>query len=941
MKKNINAISNLIKSMNTGKQNHPVVDLVNNNNKVVASVISKLISDVYNNVPKNDKGDRIIEGPNLMDAYRLSQNKMQDISDSESVMQLLPDLEFASQILVSCIISPKDMQTIELIHIPPDNIVPPNVTALLLACIKKFISDDYKIETRLPGILKDILFNTGSYAIAVIPENAIDDIINNPSNNVSIETLIDRGILDKSGKTFSQIGLLGSPKLKENNFGRPSLENINITNNKLTDEEKYINFSLESIKDEKILKQFKKDSNFIKYINKDNNFKFDDSNYFSVTDNYSILMLPFLENKLRSPVIAERIKSPALEAYDRLNDEELESLIYRKISYDTDQVKKIKVSDQCYRESVGEPLIMHFPSESVLNVFVPGSPSELIGHFIICDENGHPVTRGSEVDYYRDLGRMTSFNRNSMASSLLQKASDMFYGTEDDYDRERLNYAARAYGEIIETDLLNRLKNGIYGQSVKISHYTEVYRIMLSRALQQQQTRLVFIPTELMTYMAFQYDRNGIGYSLLDNIKVITSLSIHLLLADVRAGVMNSIPRTKVNVKLDQDAPDNTKIRSQIMNEYFIQNSAGNKGMPMGTSNPVEIDEWARRAGVSFSFSGDKNSPDMDIDISEYNVNEAKADTELANMLKALRLNGIGLSSETIDAATGADFAVSVVQQSLLLARRAQQKQAEFVPQLTDHIRKILLNSPKIINNLTEIILNNFDQVIKTLLPKTKEIDIDEDSRNKVAKKVAVAFINKYEISLPKPDTLSLNAKTEAFRSYVSALDEAIPHYISTEVLPPNFTGENLSENIDKIKSIIKSQFIRKWMNENDYLPELNDLLKTNDKGESDHTVYDIQLDFTEKILRGIGEMMIKANAMAKTTDAIAESNNLTSKENVLDNSSDTNRENNDDDFGAGEINDFENDNDGTFEDEPDNESTEDDTDSKIDEDDGVSDQDQ
>lgn len=819
----------------------------------LGSILSKTIQDTHNPPIKDREGNRKTYTPDVNLARQLSQNKMQDITDAESVMQLLPDLELAAQILISAILSPKDMMSVELVYQPNDDLVPPSVSSTLSGIIREYISEDYKMESRLTKILRDILFDKGAYPIAVIPENAIDEIING-SGRISTEALDE--VMDTQKGVLNGTGLLG-----------PAQANATRA------------WSMESYQRQttQIDPVIKLTGNLIANEALGKSLEGDDTGLFTVTDNFAALSMPALEARLQAQAIREVIPSPANEAYGELTDSVLEDIIYRRTNYELQEVTKIKTQDQCYRQSVGEPLIMHLPPESVLPVIIPGSPSEGLGYFILTDETGHPVTRNAELDHYRELGSMTFNNKKSLASSLIERASQMYFGSGSNQERERMNFAARMYGEIIETDLLNRLRNGIYGQSVKIGGYTELYRVMLSRALQQKRTQFIFIPADLMSYMAFRYDQNGIGYSLLDNMKVVNSLAVHVLLADTRAAVMNSIPRTKVEVQLDEDEPNTLKRREEIVNEYLLLRSAGNNGMPMGTSNPAEITTWANSAGVEFHFSGAKDMPDMSIDISEHNSNIVRPDSDLLENLKTLRINGVGLTPETIDATMGANFATSILQESLMLSRRAMQHQDDFMPHITRHMRIMILNSPKTMKALTEVILDNFEDVIKLLMPEVKEITMSAEQQERVAKRLVVAYVNKFELSLPKPDGVSVKAKQEAYDTYKSSLEEVLNNVLSQDVFNGQLLGETMPGVIDEIKATMMAHYLRKWQVDNDFMTETLELITSDDEDEPLLDVYQIQVDHAESLARSIGKMLDKAKHLKTSADAYAQANELES----------------------------------------------------------------
>lgn len=896
-------IAEVVKAAKT-QQTVPALSLVRN--PTFASVISKYVSDNEINPQYDKHGNRRPIDPDYNELRRRFSNKSNDINDADTVMSLLPDIELSAQVLISSILSPKDLMNTELSYIAPENICPPNVASNLTRAIKEHFTTRYKLESKLPIILRDILYNTGSYPIAVIPENAIDEIINN-NQSLSTESIKDIfGEIDDKTSILPPKGILGKSDYvskEDSRFTEFSLENYKVRNT--TKDDTLVKVSIEDVNEKiKDWKYTEKKDNvtIVKQISLEEGDNVD--TYIKVTDNYDILSTPRLLKHFRGKMISSLI-NPSMEE-DSLSDVDIDNILRRRMHYSVNPVVKVKTNDQGYRKSIGEPLVMHLPSEAVIPVFVPGDPEDHIGYFVLIDENGNPLSKDNAIDYYNELGMMTANNKKCLSSTLLDRSKNLFYGP-DQYalGRKRMDYAARTYGDIIEQDLVSRLRNGIYGKSVKIGGNDEIYRIMFARALQQQYTQVLFLPCELITYMAFKFDDNGIGYSLLDNMKIVNSLAIALMLANIRAGVLNSIPRTKVNIKLDEDDPDVEGRREHFINEFLLMRSAGNNGLPMGTVNPVDHNTWATQANIEFQFTGAKDLPDMEVDINEFQSQVPKPDTELEEDMRKRRIMGQGLSPETIDATQGANFATSVVQESILFARRTLQYQELFHPLLSDHISKVSLASPDLLEILEEIIISNFDDVISYILPDRKDYQASDHDKLIIAKKVVISFVKQLTVELPKPNMLSIEKKKEAFENYKSAISDAIESYISTEILSSEEFSE-LAGKADIVKSSLIAYFCRKWMAENDYLTELNDLITTDEDDQPMFNLYEMSADHGAAIIKSIGKFLETAEPIKKTGNMFAEAKDINGDDyssSYSDTTSDTSGDTGEgDDMGMGDM---------------------------------------
>jgi len=821
---------------------YPVMSLIRRNPEQ-AAVLSKLIQAA---VPPrhNERGEREFAIPNVLEMRAMSSRISRDNVDAESVLSMLPDMELAMQTLIAAILSPKDMMTIELNFAAPEGLLPVELSSALLQLVSTHFDQVYKIKSQLPEILRKMLFLTGSYVAAVIPESSVDELINRHTP-VTMEALSDT--FNRDG-TIQGLGLLGHGAKEQAPEGEVkygiALEDFNEYNYS-TNYEKRIPFLDD-----------KKQPMGNVYLDG-----------MSVTDNPAILSYPRLQEKIRHDRIKNKLRksnhlTTSLEAMKitKLTDRELTSAIYKRGRVGLKQVERMVTQEQAIRKTIGEPMMLELPSESVIPVMVPGQEKKHVGYFVILDATGNPVRGKSNHDYYSELSdRLSNTGSGSMPSQLLQRVKGLTTGF-DCANHEHLDYATRVYADMVEQDLLARLRNGVYTNGVALARNQEIYRIMLARTLSRQQTQLLFLPVELVTYFAFDYNGDGIGKSLLTNMKLLNSLRATLMFSNVMQSVRNSIGLTDVNFKLDEDDPDPQKTIERMMNEVV---RARQQAFPLNTSSPADIVYQLQRAGYQFTYEGHPGLPDVKVAISERSTNYPVPDATLEENLRKRAIMATGLNPETVDTAFNGEFATSVVNNNIMLARRVMQKQDEFMPMVKDHLGKHMLASESLINNMRETIKGHFDSI---------ELDDEvfkqmpgegEYKKSMMIDYLTNQFIEGIEVTLPRPNTVTTANQLASLQSYIELLDIAIDGYFNEKFLTQDLAGP-IAGAAESLKMMIRSSFIRKWMADNGVMTELSQMVARDEEGKLELVFSEEQKTHMEGILQMATEIITSVEPIKK-----------------------------------------------------------------------------
>lgn len=820
-------LKEVIKSLNSGK-NYPAVDLVQRNPQL-AAMISKLTRSrdrTDSNLINKDGNSAIDQSQFLGISDRIKAKR----KDNENIIQLFPDIELGIQILVSSILSPKDMVKTELIYKLKDSIFPSEITMGLHDIVRKHLENHYELLKELPVILRESLFGTGSYVRGVIPESILDDIIH--QRTISKEGL---SIASESGyKELSKgIGILGSFTADK----KVSLESV---------------FTSQRVK---------ADGGSLFHTLKGVTEVFDDK--VTITDNMELMKFSRVKESVRKKAIRKIVTESA-----RIDNTIMTNIMFGEPTGRSQNLLVVPDKGAARRKSIARPLTMKIPSEAVIPVYIPGDETKHIGYFILIDGSGYPVSVNSPLESNQSLHSLwQQANQGGTASGLIQKARQNLIAGNCN-DTSNLDQIVRVYGNIVENNLINRLRNGVYEADYQISENEEVYRIMLARSLAGKFTTMVYIPEEFMTYFAFKYHPNGTGKSLLDDLKIITSIRSILLFARVMALTKSAINLTHVNMNLDPNDPDPEKTIEMGMHEVLKMRQ---NYLPLGINTPTDLVDWINRAGFEFTFDGHPGIPQTKFEFESRNIQHQVPDDSLEENLRKQTYMAFGISPETIDNGFNSEFATTVVSNNILLSKRVSQYQDILCRQLGEYARKLLSCDEVFKEDAIAFLKENKGLLDKALT--SEEVNKSADDAKDGDLLFAVEkYLEHLDIELPKPDETSVDTQLEAYTKYEEALDKAIESWVSADIITSDISGD-ISNYIDTIKKIVRAHYLRQWMSDNNFLSELGEMVTKNEDGKPNMDLFEINKSHIEGLVkmsvRFIDSMKLVRAAANKDIEAI------------------------------------------------------------------------
>ncbi len=845
-------------------QTVPAVKLVQTN-PTLAATISKLIHDnkrpnIYNAGEENPA----ISQSNLMTMSNAIRDRGKDV---QNVLELFPDMELAIQILVSSIISPKDLTSVEINFTAPDGLLCASILPILLNKISEHFERTHKIEPLLPDIIRGALAEKGSYPMLVLPESTLDQLINSKSA-LGTEAFSEHLTTNKTtGLTgLKSVGVLGDPEAEHK--ARYGLESL----------------SLSAYKGEINTDVFGRVSKQPKL-----------TGLLTVTDNVLAFKTASLLTAARrakiddcyAPITTRRhyagealgtpygFKKAEDGTPSHLSRDAMRDLVYKRQGSQSKAFLKLTTPDSLTRDTVGNPLVMKLPAESVIPITVPGDSRHHVAYLVLVDEEGYPINSISNKSSMDDLqSRLNNAQSTSMGSFLMNKVSQSMQGGCKELG---LDQATKVYSEIVEKDLLDRLRNGLHGSNVQIAPSDDVYRIMLARALSNMNTQLVYVPVSLMTYFAFKYYDSGVGKSLLDDSAVLSSLRAMSMLSRTMAQVRNAIGKIDVNVKLDPRDPDPIKAIEKVQDTIARANAGS---FPVGLQTAADIVDWMAKAGWRIKPTNHPGLPDMEIGYENVEMRFPVPDTELDEDMRKRHIQSTGLNPETVDASNGSDFATTIVTNNALLNKRVKQYQEILLPLLSQHCRQYAKYSGGLTSNLRKVLKDNWQDLetgVMAALDGDAVLQISEDKQVNVRELmnqdqeyvidlVIEELINSFEVTLPSPDSNNLRVKIDQLKEYEELLDATLEYRISAKFLTDTTAGE-LSGQMDNVKEMVKAYYMRAYMDEQSIAPELQDLTVIDKSSNPTARLLTDIAEHNNDMLRAVLTLLGKTVPIAKAAD--------------------------------------------------------------------------
>jgi hypothetical protein len=829
MKRRNPLVRGLMKLFNISQVDQVPIDVTDQSYR---SLTEKDLKAILNDVYVPDAANRHVvdklQIPSMLDP--ISRELMDRRMDNEKLTTIAPEIEQAASILIPSILSPNDFKRNAFTLVIDD----PNENDIVKDKIIKLVTDHFDKELEIPIKLSEwinqAIFKVGCKAVMILPTNTIaklrDEII-------TVEGLAPVDGLNTFTKNFFNEVESSLEVIDVKKYGKDA-------RNILSDEEivdrtyatglfnDYINSVSADKKEseEKKIREFilKGTRRGIEKFSTNSNVKFSADPRIIFSSRFSnAAALESIDSailsKLGGQPPAPTFRDPK-EGITGKNVGKLAAFNYLPYVDLSEYVHDDKISDF--------PALIELPGESVIPIIIDGSPSNHIGYFVVLNENGSPISIDS--DNYEELlsGVSGSQRINNLYSS--------FYGNSQFSMSKRLATDAKVeilnsiYDSFIKNMMNSKLsKMGLDKHSVNLS--SSVSRVMFCRLLKNSETRILFVPRRLMSYMAFQYNSDGTGKSKIENIKFPLSLKMTLIIVRLISLIESSINRRSLNITLDDGIGNPLELLRSVKKDIISNKLYGLSYDPSTIIKSVLDKELtivpSRIPGVEeFSLSDVPN-----------NVEYPRPDDAVLDEINNMYMLSLGVPPSAMNRLSEDEFSRSVAANNIFFSNQLKSDQRvvttfvsemvvnyiRFSKKLTDMIREIISEEAMLKNSSesvtsTEAIVENTDKPIEGTVDVLKG-DKDEDGRSIISSEQRLASIlANLKFTLPSPNLVHDRSSFEELREYIEMVTTIVEQLFPDEMV---LDGE-LANAIKVLRSTLKRNIIQDHIKTNSLMSDLN-----------------------------------------------------------------------------------------------------------------------
>lgn len=772
---------------------------------------------------------------------------------AQSLNVLAPEIRDASEIYISSIISPTDLQTQSIQVLLENTDLGPEIEDKISTILTDFFNNDFELAAHMKGWLHDAIFQDGAAPILVIPQ-------------INIDTLNQAVDLDEKemGHDLKEIVKNANhPELTINQQLIPG--NYTMGSEQYLDEEPLVHYDPKNPSMEMLLpsdylttNNLRKKHHYEKLVDKiehdiDAGFEqlatvpgyevFKTDEVIASTREARKAIRDLLSDvKKNSFVISHDVNLINRESRYKGVTRKLEEKVAQHFLLDKNNPLYLLDTDESL-ESQHHPSVVQIPYQAVVPVVLPGTPDKHLGYYIMIDQWGTPLT--NHIYDRSTVNGPRKLTEGAMQATFGQPAAYKFAaGINDD---QRFEATLMMFGLTIRNILQDKLEEyGFKGATIEEHEATTLclFRYLLNK----KNVGLIFVPSTMLTYIAFDYHQDGTGKSKIEDLSTLLSLRTVLVVSGVMAATENAIDHKVLEVDVDEKNANVTQYLSMVR-DAFIE-----KKMLRFDNEPLTVQRDLIQRSLTILPKNMKGiRENLNINTEHRSSNVVAPDQGFMEQLTNWLITGLDVPHAALNQTGEQEYSRSVATTNIMFNNKIKGAQKIVVKFGNKFIRTYIKYSQPLQKLILEVLKEAVssrkdthysteaedpfqaegigdDAPVDDEIPDTAETteeqdtDTEEDdtplqkgkpSKQKIEmnkdslKKKLLTVVQNIKITLPAPQIVVDKAQYEEISSYMDAIDRVLQTIFNENMILDQDSRDMFTLFRDTVKSDMVRDYIK------------------------------------------------------------------------------------------------------------------------------------
>jgi hypothetical protein len=340
---------------------------------------------------------------------------------------------------------------------------------------------------------------------------------------------------------------------------------------------------------------------------------------------------------------------------------------------------------------------------------------------------------------------------------------------------------------------------------------------MFRRLMENKETRIVFIPKDLLVYMCFDYNEDGTGKSKLEDIKFVLSLRISLMVSKIMAAMEDAVNKQRITLEFDEKMTNPLETMETIRNSFIAK-----KKLNL-SYRPSSILQTLTEKSLTMVPKNIPGLASFNLEADNASSSSTRPDEDLSEELRNMSNLALGVPPSALNNLNEDEYSRSVATSNIFFSNTIRKYQKT----LCSFIRVIISTYIKFSKPLR-------DELCEIITASKAEEQIAEDATDNLSKeelldKYISQIIKNITVSLPKPNIAPDKAQFNELREYKDMISDILESIYPEDIL---MKDRDASEGLTQLRAYLKSNIIRNYIISSGFgtnlnIPQLNDTFES------------------------------------------------------------------------------------------------------------------